>query len=337
MGERDAIPCTTDEGHCTSTGACFKGECLIYETVCKQLRTNCTGLSGFEVCQPADQCKVGFCHKELCYQGGNTFEGSSCKTDVGEDGKCRATEAGQFGCKLVAEVKLGEPEEPEPEKLEPETGGISVFSGAPVKPGDCSAYPTMQLCYPIGACTMGLCFESLCIGTTTPRCTGDSVFDAACATGGACAASEVPTPEEPSTAPEATSAPASMLVVEVECSLQSDFTCFSGKCIQKALRCDGVSDCLDASDEFNCDNFNINGASRHAQAGGDATALLVVICVILIVAGSYFGYRYYLQMQEEVGSGSVSLNSLRTMKSASLQSMSSLLGRDTGNSDMTNV
>jgi hypothetical protein len=210
--------------------------------------------------------------------------------------------------------------EGEEEKPTDESNAGGIFSDLPVQAADCSTYPTMQLCYPVGACTMGLCFESLCIATTTPRCTGSALFDADCAIGGDCAATKATA--EPTTYEQSTSIPA---VFKSQCSLGSEFTCFNGQCIRKSLRCDDIPDCSDASDEFNCDNFRSNsGAATADTANADATALLVVIVLIIVAVGVFFGYRFYQQREEEVGSGSVMLNSLRSMDST--RTMTSLSG-----------
>lgn len=39
----------------------------------------------------------------------------------------------------------------------------------------------------------------------------------------------------------------------------SQFRCNNLQCIDAARKCDGVSDCLDRSDEINCGEFGIKG------------------------------------------------------------------------------
>ena len=44
-----------------------------------------------------------------------------------------------------------------------------------------------------------------------------------------------------------------ILVFTIEsCDERYQFTCNSGKCIDKSLRCDGRADCFDETDEVGC-------------------------------------------------------------------------------------
>ena len=39
------------------------------------------------------------------------------------------------------------------------------------------------------------------------------------------------------------------------CSI-NQFTCTNGPCVPATARCNGVNECFDGSDEFNCGNIN---------------------------------------------------------------------------------
>jgi len=45
----------------------------------------------------------------------------------------------------------------------------------------------------------------------------------------------------------------------VTCDVGSQFTCANGRCVEKAWTCDGDNDCLDMSDELDCDHSAVLG------------------------------------------------------------------------------
>jgi len=47
----------------------------------------------------------------------------------------------------------------------------------------------------------------------------------------------------------------------VTCDNKTQFTCQNGRCVEAAWRCDGDNDCLDMSDELDCDHSMIHGRS----------------------------------------------------------------------------
>ena len=41
-------------------------------------------------------------------------------------------------------------------------------------------------------------------------------------------------------------------ILTEQCDVRYQFTCNSGRCIDKSLRCDGRADCFDETDEVGC-------------------------------------------------------------------------------------
>ena len=42
------------------------------------------------------------------------------------------------------------------------------------------------------------------------------------------------------------------IFVVAPCNPESEFTCNSGRCIDKSRQCDGIADCSDSTDEVDC-------------------------------------------------------------------------------------
>jgi hypothetical protein len=155
-----------------------------------------------------------------------------------------------------------------------------------------------------------------------------------------------------------TTIPATVKVFTEPCQ-QDEKACMNRQCIRDVLFCDNRSDCVDGSDEFNCeaendppstqsflpsqDDLTPDGQSvtdlvdsnnaigpkekqAAASAGDSVIIVFAVLLVIIVLAGfGYMGYRHVQASRGASGSSTISLNSVYSGASVLAPSGTSVL------------